>query len=160
MLRGIKEVMTKNKGKMARAVLEDLRGSVPLTIFPQAYEACRDLLKEDAAVLVVGEMESFGGSPSVVVSSLVSLASAREDTAQRIRLRLPADIRKAGLERLRRVLSEHPGECPLVLDIQLEGQGQLKTISVRPDAVYRVRPDDSFFRRLEETLGEACVVTE
>jgi DNA polymerase III subunit alpha len=159
-LRNIKEILTKNRSRMARAVLEDLRGSVPLTIFPQAFETCRDLLTEEAPVLVTGEVESFGGTPSIVVNSIESLAAVREDSVHLVRIRLPGDITRRALDSLRRIFAEHPGECPLRLEVSVQSSGQLKTVRMRPDAEVRVRPSDSFFRRIEEALGESCVRTD
>jgi DNA polymerase-3 subunit alpha len=159
-LRGIKEIVTRNKSRMARAVLEDLRGSVALTIFPQTFEAARDLLVDDAAVLVTGEIESFGGSQTVVVQSLVPLAAAREDAARQVRLRLSADADRGLMEALRGILSDCPGDRSVRLDLSIQGAGQLRRVVIRPAAEYRVRPSDAFFRRIESAAAEASVVTE
>jgi DNA polymerase III subunit alpha len=160
LVRGIKEIVTKNKTRMARAVLEDLRGSIPLTIFPQAFEQCRDLLVEDSPVLVTGEVEGFGGTPSVVVDSLVSLTAAREQSTRVVRLRVAHDAGRAALERLRQLLREHPGECPVRIEVLLGEAGQLRSALLHADDPSGVRPSDALLRELEAQLGEACVLTE
>lgn len=67
-------VMTKKKAQMATVTLEDLTGSVPATIFPQAWQACREQIKEGTAVAVYGKMDKSDFGWKVVIQDISVLA--------------------------------------------------------------------------------------
>ncbi len=159
-LRNIKQIVTRKNGKMARAILEDLKGSVPVTFFPKSYEKCRDLIREDSPVLLLGEAESMGSSANIVVDGIVPLTQVREEHARRIRIRIPENSPKSLFFSVRRILLDHPGSCPVFVELEVSGFGQLESVLFAPAKPSAARPVDSLFRQLEAVLGEDRVLTE
>lgn len=58
-LSAVKVITTKAKGaRMASLVLEDMTGSMQVTVFPQTYEQYRELIQKDRVVLIRGKVQS------------------------------------------------------------------------------------------------------
>jgi DNA polymerase-3 subunit alpha len=57
MIKTIKAITTSKGGKMAYASLADYNGEIELTIFPEAWERCRDKLEVDKAAILKGKIE-------------------------------------------------------------------------------------------------------
>jgi DNA polymerase-3 subunit alpha len=56
-IKTIKEINTSKGGKMAYATLADYNGEIELTIFPGAWEKCRDKIEADKAAILKGKLE-------------------------------------------------------------------------------------------------------
>lgn len=53
----IRKIKTKKKDDMAFVTIEDLSGSVSVTLFPNQYDNYKDLLKKDEIIYVYGEVD-------------------------------------------------------------------------------------------------------
>ncbi len=74
MVTAVRTLTTKRGDLMAFVVVEDLNGSVELTVFPRVYEATKDLWRPDVLVLVRGKVEPREDRLQVVVASAQSYA--------------------------------------------------------------------------------------
>ena len=66
MLAEVRTFTTKKGEQMAFCRLEDLQGSVDVTVFPQLFRDKRDLWKQDKIVIVWGKPDARNGRMSVV----------------------------------------------------------------------------------------------
>ncbi len=65
--------ITKRGQYMAFVTLEDLYGTVEIVVFPKVYESCRDFLKEDSKVYVLGRADiSDEGDGKLIADRIVS----------------------------------------------------------------------------------------
>lgn len=55
---GVKTLLTKREEKMAFLQVEDLTSAAECVVFPRAYEAIRDILNEDALLILDAKLES------------------------------------------------------------------------------------------------------
>ena len=148
--------ITRKGDKMALVTLEDLQGTVELTLWPDIYEKCAVLLDEDQPLLVKGKVESGDNqAPKVIGDEVYSLAEYKNHFQGKVSI----NIRTLGLENdtlksLHEVLAHHRGE------------NQVKVHFVFPDQEHhtrtllldlRVNPTDDLISQVEEVIGKGAI---
>jgi DNA polymerase-3 subunit alpha len=63
-------IPTRKGDLMAAVELEDMAGSVEVIVFPRTFQAHREILKEDAVVLVRGKVDTRDDQPKVLCESI------------------------------------------------------------------------------------------
>jgi DNA polymerase-3 subunit alpha len=131
---GLKETSTKGGNRMAFFTLEDMEGTVEVTVFPEPFRSAAACLRSGEAVLVWGRVDD-GDKGRVVLAEDVRLldqalaessgrpstASAAEPSACRIRV-APGEDPSVALAAVRHLCGEHPGRVPVFLHILLDAQ--------------------------------------
>jgi DNA polymerase-3 subunit alpha len=126
-----------NAGKvMGRFVLEDLSGSLNVTLFVDALRKYEALLVEDAALVVRGTVRERGGEHELSAEELIPLERAARRLVTGVRVALPGEASKGLLVQLRDLLADHPGEASVKLVIRA-GSGE----AVEIEAGERLRVD-------------------
>ncbi len=74
----IRDVQTKRKETMAYIVLEDLKGSVDVIVFPERYKNSYQLLHGDAPLLIRGVVDAGEENAKVIASEVTLLTEAAE----------------------------------------------------------------------------------
>ena len=110
---------TKRGDQMAVFVLEDLESSIEVTVFPKTLVDIGHLLADDAIVAVRGRLDRRDdarvGLMAQKVEVLENLGSVGPRT---VRLSLSASAVDEGtIERLKAILTEFPGDSPVLLDL-------------------------------------------
>ncbi len=150
-------VRPSRKGDLwAAGTLEDLRGTVELLVFPQAYKQLQAMLKPDAALFIKGRIrqEEDAGS-KVVVSEAMPLEQAANGGRAEFRIRLSLkDGAEKTAEALSGLLAAFPGDHPVVLEI--ERTNDFRAV-VRPHRRFAVRPSEELIGRVRELGGEASL---
>lgn len=72
-IRVVKNITTKKKSAMAFITIEDQTGKAEVTVFPQAFEAYGERLKEGTAILVYGKAELNEFGAHVIADSIAFL---------------------------------------------------------------------------------------
>jgi DNA-directed DNA polymerase III PolC len=153
----LKETATKSGNRMAFLTLEDMAGTVEVTVFPEPYKAAAPYLRGRHPVVVRGRVDD-GDKGRVVLAEEVRLLeqslteggrgrNGSEPTACRVRVRGDADA-AARLAALRRLCEEHPGGVPLFVHVLLAAT----EVVVRARGV-SVDGSRDLIGRLEELLG-------
>jgi DNA polymerase-3 subunit alpha len=158
-----------NEGKMmAKGVLEDLTGSVPVTIFASLLERVGPWLAEGRPVLVSGVVRSSSapGAPElegegapvpveIIAREIQALEGMREAAATEIRLVTPVPgTLDETLASVREILESSPGSVPVSLAVRRAGQWE---VTVRAAGRLAVRPTPELTRGLERLLGPGSV---
>ena len=106
--------------------LEDLTGTGEVMVFNKVLEGCRNLVKPDEMVIVLGKVRTRGeGQSSVWADTLYSLREARE-FLKRVTIRFTAaDIEENQLMAIRRVLEQHQGSADVFFQIPEDGREKL-----------------------------------
>lgn len=165
---GKKTLITKNGKMMAFVDMEDLFGSIEVIVFPNVYEKYGSLIKEDAILSIRGKInfkeeempkllaESITDMRDVTaVQEQASPTSRSERSDKVIKIRLPQgdgirNIEKQNreiLDRISRVMGEHPGDYQPIIYLPQGG-------SFRGDKSMWVNPDEDFARKITEIVGE------
>jgi DNA polymerase III alpha subunit len=124
----LKETATKSGNRMAFLTLEDMTGTVEVTVFPEPYKTAAPYLRARDPVVVRGRVDD-GDKGRVVLAedvrlleqSLTGATRSRnggEATACRVRVRAGDDCAER-LAALRRLCEEHPGAVPMFVHVLL-----------------------------------------
>ncbi len=154
-VRSVNERKLKRGNKlMAKIELEDRFGMVNVVAFSEAYEPARDLLRGQDPLLVkgtlqadqIGDGEDSRRTVEVVADSIVPFAEAAQNLTRGIEVRVLSDERcERSLQALSKVVKEYSGEIPLVLNVEVPGQGSVRIrptpgtgIQLHEDALYAI----------------------
>jgi DNA polymerase-3 subunit alpha len=156
---GLKVRPSKKGDLWAAANLEDMRGSVELLVFPQAYQQLQSVLKSDAALLIKGRVRiEENARPKVAVSEAKPLDSvsngAKPDLVVRVNL---ASCTGSALEEIGRLLAASPGGSPVVFELTSPGDFQAR---LRPRKALTVKPDPALLAKLRALCGDEPVLMQ
>ena len=129
----------KNAGqKMARFLLEDLEGSVPVTVFARTYALVKDRIVDDAIVFLEGKIDANSEEKALLCSQLEPANETVRREVAGIVLHLEGMLTTpAVLDRIFAIVEKHRGNQQLHLDILEDGQ----LTRVRTEAGIRVTDD-------------------
>jgi len=115
---------TKKGDQMAVFVLEDLDAAIEVTVFPRTLAEQGHKLAEDVIVSVRGRLDRRDESRFGLIGQTIDVLSGLADgPATPLRLRMPStSLDELKIQRLKRILREHPGDSIVMVDI---GQGQV-----------------------------------
>jgi DNA polymerase-3 subunit alpha len=161
----LKETATKSGNRMAFLTLEDMAGTVEVTVFPEPYKVAAPYLRSRDPVVVRGRVDD-GDKGRVVLAEDVRLLeqslaagggrprNGGEPSACRVRVRAGegSDERIAAL---RRVCEEHPGSVPVFVHVLLP----TTEVVIRARGV-SVDAGRDLVARLEELLGPGATVID
>jgi DNA polymerase III subunit alpha len=159
----LKETSTKSGNRMAFVTLEDVDGTVEVTIFPEPYRAAAPHLHARQPVLVRGRVDDGDKGRTVLAEDVRLLDESLPEAGRRaaptadpraVRVRIPADARTA-LAGVREACRAHEGPVPLFVHVLLGGQ----EVVVRARAG-GVDGSPALVARLEALLGPGAAVVE
>jgi DNA polymerase-3 subunit alpha len=160
-----------NEGKMmAKAVVEDLTGSVPVTVFASLLERINGWFAPGKAVLVTGTVRSSmqvgagaasseheGESASmpieVIAREIQPLEGMKEQSAREVRIE-PQNFETFDEATLIEILRRFPGSVPVSLELRRPGHFAARQ---KIDSRLWVRPTPEFTASMEALLGPGSV---
>ncbi len=167
---GLKEIITK-KGlgdRMGFVTIEDLTGSVEVTIFSDVYAEAVSILKSDDPLLIIGKLEKGEKGAKILVQAqkdggnewqkknrgpagdVKLLSEARAQTTKKVYFNLRTnDVPLDRLDRLKGIIERHRGSVPAFISFEMSPQGaaimQLpKEMSVMPNDELRLEVERLF----------------
>jgi DNA polymerase-3 subunit alpha len=156
---GLREINTKNGNRMGFATIEDVEGSIEVTLFPEVFRQSAVLLRAAAPVLVRGRVEGATMPRKLLadeVRPLPAPGNAEAGPAARAcRVSVGPGAAPESLPALREICEAHRGSVPLALHVQVDG-----TEVVLRARRLRVRPSADFVQAVETLLGPATVAVE
>ncbi|MDP6492692.1 MAG: DNA polymerase III subunit alpha [Acidimicrobiales bacterium] len=153
-LTNLQKKWTRKGDLMAVFDLEDLGGSVEVTVFPKTMAEHGHKLEEDAIVLVRGRLDDRRGDvPKILCHEVEVVEMGDLPSSRPVRLRLPIDrVSRSTVDELKELLSAHPGDAEVYLHL---GDRQV----LRLPADYCVNPSGGLVGELRVLLGAEAVVT-
>lgn len=140
-------IITTQKGQpMAFVKLEDLKGAIEVTVFPEPFERCAELLEVDRIVVVTGKAEERKGQLQVLADTVAPLEQLQSKLSCHLRLDSEC-VKEALLLELKQVLQAHAGEMPVTVHVCGADQRQLL------NAPQKVKWSPPLQQRLYELLG-------
>jgi DNA polymerase-3 subunit alpha len=149
-------------GRMAIVVLSDGTGSQEVTIYGEVFEPVRDIVREDALLVVEAKIRTFrrsgdeadsGIGMRIVGERVHDVARARARFARALRLTMNGE---ANADRLRQLLAPYrrsEGACAVAIDYS--NRDACCQVVLGED--WRVVPDDRLIQSLHEWLTPARV---
>ncbi len=167
---GFRKIITKKNEPMAFLTIEDLNGQMDVTAFPSVYRDYKDVIAQDAVVIVRGktnhrERPGSDGETNceigIICESIQVLTNGNGnggkngngDGPKCLTIRLVTADREK-LKHLRGVFSKYSGESPVYFVVAQNG----KTTKVSAQA--RVEPSPKLISEIEQVLGKSVVTVE
>lgn len=143
----------------ASGMLEDMRGSVELLVFPQALQQLQGALKPDTALLIKGKVRhEENARTKIVVSEARPLETAMNGAKPELLIRVDLERASGTLaEDLEKLFEAYPGGNPLVLELTRPGNFRAR---MRPNHPRAVNAQDELLARLRELCGQDAVVLQ
>jgi DNA polymerase-3 subunit alpha len=156
LLGAVKSITTRRGEPMMFVRLDDLEGSVEVVVVPAVLAEARELLVPDAMVVIAGRVDQKGeGETKLVAQSVRAFVPEEGAEEERLLVRVPLSrLATTPLDDLRRLLADHRGEAPVVVDVETAvGRRRL-----RLGEEFRVDPrDNGLVAELKTLFGERCL---
>ncbi len=147
---GLVRRYTKRGELMATFVLEDLRASIEVFVFPKTMAEIGALLADDAVFVVRGRLDTRDDQVKLVCMEAHRPQLAADGVGE-LRVELPLGVlTDPVVDRLKQLLSEHPGDEPVFLHV---GQSVL-----RLPAEFNVDSRRGLLGELRMLLGPSVIV--
>lgn len=147
-------VMRNKKGdKMGFITLDDRSARIEASLFAEAFNQAQALLQTDALVIVEGEVshDDFSGGLRLRAKRVMGLEEARTSLAQSLRLNVPVtDLSRDSLTRLKALLLQYKGACPLTVQYT----GASATALLEFSEQWRIEPTDDLIQALRDLFGK------
>jgi DNA polymerase-3 subunit alpha len=152
----VKNIMTKRGEPMAFVRLDDLEGNIEVVVVPQVLAAARELLREDALVVMSGRIDQKSESETKLVAQTITPFEP-DPAEEEDRLLLRVDAARMGdadMGMLKQLISDHPGGASVVVDLMTpEG-----AVRMRLGKEYLVDPGDRNLQAsLKSMFGERAI---
>ena len=156
-LTSLTKKFTKKGDTYLVATLEDLSGNVEVVFWPNTYRAAHEVLEEDAVLVVTGRVESRDESVKLTANK-VSKPDLSDALGAPVVVTFATDqCTPVAVERLREVLSGHPGSVPVHLRL-LRDDGFVRTYQLGDDL--RVERRAGLYGEIKAAFGPDSVDDE
>lgn len=155
LITSLQRKMSKQGNPWAAVTIEDLEGSVEVMFFGETYLAYSTVLAEDAVVVIRGRVRRRDETMQLQAME-VSLPDVSQAADAPVVVSIAGSRCTAPLvERLREVLSTHPGVTEVHLRITQPGRATVMQL----DDGLRVERSPSLFGDLKALLGPGCLAS-
>jgi len=147
---------TDRKGEtMAFVTLEDLDGTMEVTVFSKLFKTAAPLLVPDTALVVVGRANVTEGGVKILADEVLPIAAAKERLVRAVHLRVLAPgLERETIEQVGRLVKQHRGPIPVFLHLVIP---QHSEALLSAGEGCRVRPAPELLHGLEQLLGKDAV---
>jgi DNA polymerase-3 subunit alpha len=143
-----------NAGRfMGRFTLEDLEGNLQVTLFANQLQQFGHLLADEALVLIKGQVRERGTDFELTVEEITPLDKVAARPLAGVELRLAPSISQTRMLELRDLLTQHPGDVPVTLEMQLPD----RTVRIATQDNLKVELSPELAASLKGLLGEESV---
>lgn len=157
MVRTTKTIKTKRGDLMAFTVIEDLQGTVEVTVFSSVYTEAYHLLIEDSPILVQGQIQKDENTVKVLADTIIPIGKAEETWTASIRLNIDVDkTERASLVELRSIIEQYPGSCRAF--IHLRSADKTETV-IALSEMMQLRACSALKQEVNRFLGYPAVET-
>jgi DNA polymerase-3 subunit alpha len=157
LVKTLKEINTKKGDRMAFVELEDLEGSVEVTVFSDVYLQKRALLQSGDPLIVSGTKEGNGESPKIMAQDIIRIEDAPNKFGRMIHIRIvTTGATPEHIKDLKRILGAHRGSLPVTLHVV--APNKTETILNLPSVSCGATPD--LMEEVEQAFGQRAVSVE
>ncbi|QKS72042.1 DNA polymerase III subunit alpha [Paenalkalicoccus suaedae] len=156
LVESVRAIETKKKEQMAFVLLSDESGELDITVFPKQYKEHQLKLTPGDQLFIEGKLQEYSGELSLIldkcttVETLMERAEAEREPT--LYLFIPTVKEKTGLDELKKLLEDTPGDTKVVMKYESTNQ------VIRLSEMWNVGVDASFITKLKGLLGVKNVV--
>ena len=161
-----RRITTKKGDTMCVAQLEDMYGSINVTVFPRVYEQTAELWTEDTVVVVRGDVQVRNDEPGILCNSVARLKAVEEEMNRKhylvwltiklsgtSELAVSDDIMK--VQDVYRFIQERPGRDRYEIVVE-NGEWSVRLTPHDNTMFY----SEELHARLEELLGKGTITVQ
>jgi DNA polymerase-3 subunit alpha len=157
LVQNTKMIKTKKGDSMAFVTIEDMHGAVEVVVFSRVFAEVHDLLVEDKALLIQGQIQKDEQSVKILADTVIPVDKAEETWTASVHLNLEISrTDRETLGDLRAILERHPGVCPVFL--HLRSPENTDSIIALPET-FKLKAGGALRREVEAFLGYHAVET-
>lgn len=147
-----KDMTTKRGDRMAFIGLEDLTGSIEVSLFPEAFRQAAPFLDAEVPLLIKGDLEVGDRSVKLLAKEVASLPEVRAERSREIHVKLTTpELEDGKLEKMLDALKQHEGHCTTFLHITIPDRSE--TVMRLPKE-WNTHPTEELIEALERMFGE------
>lgn len=149
----------RNKGrKMATFRLEGLEASVRVVAFPDAWDQCSHIVREDLPVLLQASLKGDGDHVELSLESATELEKLERTRASALGIHLDLDkLDEKQMDQLREVLLHHSGDIPIRFELRRHGRFRARLM---PPPALSVNPTPELRQAIRELIPTAVTSFE
>ena len=152
-----KTIKTKRGELMGFVTIEDMHGAVEAVVFARVFADARDLLAEDRALLIQGQIQKDEQSVKILADMVIPIEKAEEIWSASVHFNLETSrTDRETLAHLHAILERHPGACPAFL--HLRSPDNTVSVIALPE-VLKLRAGGALQREVDDFLGYRAVET-
>jgi len=156
LIQSVTTKVSKSGERFAILTVEDMTGLVEAAVFARLYKEVEHLLESRDPMVLTGRVQVGERGISLRADSLVPLAHHRAEVVKVAEITLrPSRQKQEDYQVLRQILSQHPGDCPVFLQLDLPGGDRVR---IRAATTLSIRPSDEVVAELEQEMGDAISV--
>jgi DNA polymerase III subunit alpha len=145
----------RNNEKMAIIILEDLKGTVEVLVFPRTFKNAEKNIAEDAIVFIKGRINLREETPKIIAEEILPLEEARNKYTQAISIELVTTaLETQTLSGLKEILKKHKGRTPVYINLSTPDK---KKVQIAAGKDFLVMPTDILINEVEALVGEGAV---
>jgi len=148
---------TKKGDMMAFCAIEDQVGSIEVVVFPEVYAKAHGFIANEEIVVLEAEVQKNEKIVKLLADKIVPIEQAPKEWNNGILIKI--DAQKSSfdtLEKLKSIIGNFPGDCTSCLKIEILDK---PSILVKLSDEYMTSSEPSFFKKVEELLGEGVIET-
>ena len=151
---GKRQILDRKGKPMAFVQIEDFKGTTEVIVFSNAFQLYGGMLESVEPLLFRGTISVRNEeSPKVMVDEILPLHDSRSRFTRYLRVRAPIDtLGEETLARIRKVMEEYPGSCPVKILVRADGCDVEVNIKR-----HRIDPGIETVAKLREMLGSNAV---
>ncbi len=148
---------TKKGDRFALFRLEDQFGSVKIVCWPETFNRCKNLLKDDQAVLIMGRLElSDDGAATIIAQEIQRLEGARAKAAKAVIVQMTQhSVTDQSLKTLSQIISSNPGNTSVFFELTTD-DGLI--VQLRPNQFLRMNVTQDLADEIEQIAKSWKVV--
>ena len=157
MVQSSRMIKTKKGDWMAFVSLEDMHGAVEAIVFARLFDKTRDLLVEDKALLIQGQVQKDEKSVKILADEVIPIDKAEETWTASVHFNLELSrTDRSILTDLHAILERFPGSCKAFL--HLRDADRTDSIIELPEQL-RLKAGGALMREVNGLLGYRAVET-
>jgi DNA polymerase-3 subunit alpha len=154
----VRTILTRKGDKMAFVKLEDLEGSMEITVFPKTYDMYKEFLVVDQAIFLEGKagLNQRNNTVQVIATKIIELKNVAGMYTDLMSLKVDSQkISPQWIQQLQSLLQQFHGDCPVILELALPDKEKIK---MEIGSQFMVNPQAELKEKVEEILGRGTVI--
>ena len=150
-----RDMTTKKGDRMAFVTIEDMTGSIEISVFPRVFSACATLLESEEPLLVRGQIERDENQIRMRAEEIRSLVAARNEKAKEVHLHLDAtSLSDLTTRKMFDIFQKNQGSCTTFIHLTIPRRSETL---LRLAEEIKVEPTEAFEEAIESLFGPRVI---